>query len=254
MGSKYCVLLEVPWATISHGGRATGPGVPRICESMAEQRRLFEGSDWHVPQCFRIGRDGPHGGGRRLFQPAWANLSCCSDTHAANNAAHKAIERITDKTSKDYADLQILLGDLAAARGEKEAAERYYNEAIEVAGILEPERSEIAARAYFQKGKLLRLAVSFRKAADIWAELEENVRSDTARWHSAVLSNELPKGAVDALKDESASVRIEALRLHRERVSVLPPARGRRSEPDKNHWLTLISDAKSNVAVRQIPW
>jgi tetratricopeptide (TPR) repeat protein len=176
------------------------------------------------------------------------------DVKAAAIAAQSALDRISDKTSKDYADLQILFGDLASARGDKVAAESHYDEAIEVAGTLEAERSEIAARAHFQKGRLLRSAVSFGNAADIWADLEEPVPSDNARWHSVVLSGDVPKSAVDILKVESPSVRMETIRLHQERLSALPPARGRRSEPDKNYWIALIPDAKRNVAVRQIPW
>ena len=64
------------------------------------------------------------------------------------------IVRARDVTSKDYADLQILLGDLAYAEHDTDAAVNYYNHAISSAGTGDPERSEIAARAWFRKGEV----------------------------------------------------------------------------------------------------
>jgi tetratricopeptide (TPR) repeat protein len=173
----------------------------------------------------------------------------------AENAARNAIDRITDKTSKDYADLQILLGDLAKAKGDKDAATSFYDEAIAVAGTDDAERSEISARAHFQKGVLARLSAELDKAAQIWADLDEDHNSDEARWQSLKLSNRIPPGAEAILAVESSSVRLEVLRLHEARLETLGRKfRGRRSEPDKNYLQELVREAKKNVAVRHREW
>lgn len=177
------------------------------------------------------------------------------DLAKAEDAARKAIDRITDKTSKDYADLQILLGDLAKARGDKGAATNFYDEAIAVAGTDDAERSEIAARAHFQKGLLARSSAELDKAAQIWADLDEDHNADEARWQSLKLSDRIPSGAETILNVESSSVRVEALRLHEARLETLGRKfRGRRSEPDKNYWQDVVRDAKKNVAVRHREW
>jgi tetratricopeptide (TPR) repeat protein len=177
------------------------------------------------------------------------------DRAKANEAARQAIARITDQTSKDYADLQILLGDLASAGNDKAAAESYYDTAVRVAGTSDAERSEIAARAWFQKGKVMRQQACFQKAAEIWERLEEDENSDRAKWESMVIGGDVPSSAIAILEEESPSVRVEMLRLHQARLELLSgPSRGRRSEPDKNYWRSLIPDARRNVAVRHIDW
>lgn len=173
----------------------------------------------------------------------------------ADVAAREAIDRLTDVASKDYADLQILLGDLAYARHDVEAAGNYYDDAIQAAGTSDAERSEIAARAFFQKGLATRSAHFFDEAAEIWTTLEENELADNSRWHSMVLGERVPKSSRDILSGESPSVRAETIRLHEARLEALSGSyRGRRSEPDKNYWTELIPEAKKNVAVRHVEW
>src|SRR5262249_45845113 len=157
------------------------------------------------------------------------------------------IDRITDKTSKDYADLQILLGDLAKAKGDKDAATSFYDEAIAVAGTDDAERSEISARAHFQKGLLAGSSAELDKAAQIWADLDEDHNADEARWQSLKLSKRIPAGAEAILAIESSSVRVEVLRLHEARIETLGRKfRGRRSDPDKNYWQDVVREAKKN--------
>ncbi len=105
----------------------------------------------------------------------------------AEAAARESLKYLTDETSKDFADLQILLGDLVA-RQNADAATGYYDRAIEVAGTVDAERSEIAARAFFRKGLVARSVTSLDKAAEIWDRLEEVGSSANARWQCLLLT------------------------------------------------------------------
>jgi len=177
------------------------------------------------------------------------------DLRGATAAAREASSRITDATSKDFADLQILLGDIAAARGNKDAAISHYDEVIASAGNEDAERSEIAARAHFRKGIVTRSSHCLDSAAAIWADLEEDENADNARWHSLVFSKKVPAGAEKLLSMKSPSIRVEALRIHAERLAALPGgAHGRRSEPDKKYWERLIDQAQTNVAISHVDW
>ena len=131
----------------------------------------------------------------------------------------------------------------------------FYDKAIVAAGTDDAERPEIAARAHFQKGLLARSSTEMDRAAQIWAELDEDHNADEARWQSMKLSNRIPSGAEAILNAESSSVRVEALRLHAARLETLGRKfRGRRSEPDKNYWKDIVIEAKKNVAVRHLEW
>ena len=109
------------------------------------------------------------------------------DLVKAKGAAREAVRRITDVASKDYADLQILLGDLADAENDADAAVVYYNEAKSSADTSDPERSEIAARAWFRKGEVGNSRGSFNRAAKIWRRLEEGELADDALWRGMLL-------------------------------------------------------------------
>jgi tetratricopeptide (TPR) repeat protein len=169
----------------------------------------------------------------------------------AEKAARESLKLLTDETSKDFADLQILLGDMSARR-DAELARSFYDKAIEVAGVVDAERSEIAARAYYRRGRLLKSAASLDKAAEIWERLEEDGNAADAHWHSLVLSERVPKEAQAVLETAKPAVRVEAIRMHEARLAELvSPSRGRRSKTDKSYWLELIGTAEQNVAIRQ---
>ena len=176
------------------------------------------------------------------------------DLVKAKVAAREAVERTRDVTSKDYADLQILLGDLAYAEHDTDAAVNYYNHAISSAGTGDPERSEIAARAWFRKGEVAKSKGAFDRAAEIWGRLDEVERADEASWQSLLLGGRVPSVAEGVLDGESASVRVETMRLYEEAVEGMGSYRGRRSEPGVGYWSELLPDARRNVAFRRIEW
>jgi len=172
----------------------------------------------------------------------------------ADKAATQAANLLTDDTSKDYADLQILLGDVAARRSAEEAS-GYYDTAIRVAGIADAERSEIAARAYYQKGRVLNLATSLDKAAEIYDRLEEDLHAANARWHSLLLSGRVPKEGREHLNTAKPEVRVEAMRLYEAAMTDLPSgSRGRRSRVPSSYWKDLVETAEKNVAIRKNDW
>src|SRR5207245_1678693 len=74
------------------------------------------------------------------------------DLKKAEDAVRKAYQLITDAGSKDYLDLVILSGDLEAARGDSEAAESFYDDALSLPATEDSETTEMRARAFFQRG------------------------------------------------------------------------------------------------------
>jgi len=231
------------------------PRSPKFKDFLAESIQNLEEAIAGFPKVSELGEAERVSEVGDCFSLLGRSYLVAKDLAKAEDAARKAIDRITDKTSKDYADLQILLGDLAKARGDKAAATNFYDEAIAVAGTDDAERSEISARAHFQKGLLGRSSAELDKAAQIWADLDEDHNADEARWQSLKVSDRIPSGAETILTGESSSVRVEALRLHEARLETLGRKfRGRRSEPDRNYWQDVVRDAKKNVAVRHREW
>lgn len=175
----------------------------------------------------------------------------------ARDAAKEAQRRLSDETSKDFADLQILHGDLAlAGGGSRVDAAAYYEDAIRTAGTADAERSEIAARAWFQLG----LANNrdwhfFDRAAEIWEKLDEQKLADRARWESKVRQGLVSDRTRQLMVNESMSVRVEALRLHDDQVKAIAgPNRGRRTDASDKHWQELLVQANQNVAVNHREW
>ena len=176
------------------------------------------------------------------------------DLVKARAAARMAVERISERNSKDYADLQILLGDLAYANGDRDGAVNLYDTAINVAGEEDAERSEIVARAYLQKGRARKSSAWCDQATEIWTRLEEDELADDARWQSMVLSGGVSANTQRVLEEETASVRVEMIRQHEDALSKLSASLGQRTEPDENYWRELAPDARKSVAVRQSEW
>lgn len=175
------------------------------------------------------------------IQKAWAS-------------AREAAKLIKDELSKDFADLQIVLGDLEFIGRNVDAAVSFYEAAIRVADTADAEKSEIAARAWFRKGIGTKSILCLDKAADIWTSLDEDENVAIASWHKVLLSDGLPDDTVKVLEREHPAVRVEAVRLHKERVKSAGNARGRRAEAPAKYWLAQIQNAKHNVTVRHKDW
>ena len=96
--------------------------------------------------------------------------------------------------------------------------------------------------------------MAFDRAAEIWATLEEDELADDARWQSMLLGGHIPSGAQRVLEEESASVRVEIIRLYEVALGGLRSSRGRRSEPAEGYWREMVPEARKNVAVRHVEW
>ena len=172
----------------------------------------------------------------------------------ATVAARQAIQRITDTSSKDYADLQILLGDLALERHDADGAVRFYDDAIKAAGSEDAEKSEITARAYFRKGLATKSSVAFDHAAEIWMKLEEDELAAEACWHSMLLTRRVPAAAKRILDEERVSVRVEAIQMYESEVGQLSGSLGQRAGTHEGYWRELVPDARKSAAMRHIEW
>jgi hypothetical protein len=176
------------------------------------------------------------------------------ETQQAWAAAREAAKLIEDELSKDYADLQIVLGDLEFIGRNVDAAVSFYKAAIRVADTADAEKSEIAARAWFRMGIATKSNSCLDKAADIWTSLDEDENVAIANWHKVLLNDGLSAGTIKILEREHPAVRVEAVRLHKERVKSAGAARGRRAEAPVGYWIAQVQQAKHNVTVQHKDW
>jgi tetratricopeptide (TPR) repeat protein len=181
------------------------------------------------------------------------------DSQAARSAIAQAYERIFDHSSKDYIDLLILNGDFEALRGDRQAAQRLYQQALDINPGGDLEISEMRARAHFQlainyeaDGDLQTAGAVYESAADIWSQLHDEEFAARAAWNRIRVQGLISKNALSVLTKETESmrVRVDAVRIHLERVKEAGRAVGRREEPPLNYWKQLIRLAKQRVASR----
>lgn len=177
----------------------------------------------------------------------------------ANAAARTASQIIIDRSSKDYMDLAILLGDLAVKTSDRDAAERFYTEVIDLPRGSNAERSEILARAYLARGRnraTLRqgsASLDFKEAEKIWKSLDEQEWAATAQWESIRLTAALPPGTIQMLAHERPAVRVAAYTANEGQVARMTGGR-QRSDPGMQYWARLIREAKERVATEGVNW
>jgi tetratricopeptide (TPR) repeat protein len=178
-------------------------------------------------------------------------------------AAEKAEELITDLDSKDYFDLLILRGDLATKREVFEAAEAHYTDAIKLQAACDFEKSEILARAHFQRGKLFGIqkknafaAADFRKAASIWHRLDEPETEAKSEWEELRLLSTLPRELLTAIQNERVTVRVRAVKIYQERMGATSRTGTpkRLKAPGPSFWSELIKDARQLAASESREW
>ena len=146
---------------------------------------------------------------------------------SASDCAAQAKPRI-EHHSKDYLDLCILEGDLFAANREFGQALASYQHVIDDGTNLDYQISEIMARAYRQKGRvLMRLdrradaADAFEKAKTIWSHYGEADFAAEAEWERICANRELDTRTIRLLEREAtqALLRCEAVRVFEEESS-----------------------------------
>lgn len=174
----------------------------------------------------------------------------------------KAKPLLLDPNDKDYLDLAILKGDLAAEEGERDRADGCYEEAVGPAPPGDAERSEIRGRALYQRG-VNRAAGGqegaavhdFQEASDIWNSLGEHRAAARPAWEAIRLDAAVPQALLRRLEHEAIEIRVAAVEAYRRKLAVcggtVPPAlaAARREACDQ-----CIAEARSWVAANIIDW
>ena len=180
----------------------------------------------------------------------------------ADKMIQKAYKLIPEDSGKDYLDLLILSGDVAAHRGDKENAIDFYNSGLRGPKSEDAEISEIQARAYLGRAQSRKFqgmqgeAVhDFGQAAIIYESLGERKRAASARWEEACLRDSIPQEVIRLLVKEPPTVRIFALQSQKK----YPHSRSaqtvaRRGNVNLTRWKQLIQNAKSQDAAEDIDW
>lgn len=176
----------------------------------------------------------------------------------AEEAIRKAYERITEKDGKDYLDLTLLSADLEAERGNKRDASNYYDQALCLPVTTDPEITEMRARGHFKRGRN-RVALKdaegakldFQEAARIWQSLGEIESAKDAEWEEILLSEKLQSDVLTLLGGEEPWVRVEAIKLYKQRVASVNGGGKRvaqRADPGREYWRRLVDEAKARTA------
>ena len=164
------------------------------------------------------------------------------DVAAAEKYVELAADRLTERSSKDYLDLQILRGEVAVERGDYAASHAFFREVLETQQNGDYQRSEIVARAFVERARLLvrlgeteRAAADYERAATIWNQFGEWESAGKAQWEAFAAKPQFPRTIRRILEEEpSFAVRAAAIRRYVEgaggsRSKVL----SRRNRPDE---------------------
>lgn len=181
------------------------------------------------------------------------------DLNKAETHGKQASRRITDTASKDFLDLQILLGDLAVCRGREGQAIAYYTTVADTRiDDSDFQYSEIVARALSQRartfsssspGKAIR---DFRAAASIWAHHKEQNLLYEAEWQAISLSEKFPNAVKKLLDAEPAAHRVEAFTLfEQKREAKNEGTLSRRVGHDVLVWKQLLKKVREDIALRR---
>ena len=179
----------------------------------------------------------------------------------AKAAARKAESLLNGSVGKDYQDLQILHGDLAAPN-DADAAEGFYSSVIQQCKRDDAQYSEIRARAYYARassrltsGAKPRAKRDFEAAGEIWQHLQDPALSD-AEWGAMKCIKQLPidSSLLDS-RSRSSAVRVRTIRIHEEGLRSVRgrPAR-RRASIEARDVDRLLEKARTQVGIDEVDW
>jgi len=179
---------------------------------------------------------------------------------AAEGACRTALKLLTDDSTKEWADLQILLGDIAA-NTDKGASLTYYDAVIAQGDPDDATHSEMKARAHFRRGiaskalnQASRAISDFKLARSIWKGLQDPLASK-AEWAELWASSAVDKQFMDAFRSEPFNVRVKAAQIHKEKLA---SRRGtyvaRRSDLTTSYLEQLRKDSREAIAVEEASW
>ncbi len=182
------------------------------------------------------------------------------DGNAARDAIARAEDRLVDANNKDYLDLQIVKGDVLLHH-DPAAAEAMYTEVLATTSDTDgAQKSEIVARAYFQRG-LARAATEQKgrsredvvRAAEIWDELGDPA-GDVAHWEIARTTDWMDKDAARVLTEVPIDVRVCAAKIISEAMAGRPVQRAQRRRLPEGYLRGVINEARERVAVERPLW
>lgn len=189
------------------------------------------------------------------------------DTASCEDAVREASILLTDPTHKDYLDLQIVTGDLAAANGDAQGAREFYDLVIDALDDLGSDSNEIRARALHQRGLLPHNGADgspdddLSEAAAIFKRLGDHARAAQSTIVVMERQGLLPTRDGDAqiarlLENEPPLVQVLAVEAHEEAIAKkrFEPAAAYRGEATISHWRLLVSDARKTAAQLNRVW
>jgi tetratricopeptide (TPR) repeat protein len=182
------------------------------------------------------------------------------DLPAADLACKRAMKMLVDDGTKEWADFQILLGDIAA-NSDKRAALHFYDDVVDRLHPDDAAFSEVRARAHFRRGIALkklghvaRAIAEFKLARSIWRGLRDPLASK-AEWAELWASDAVDPKMMQALDSERFAVRVKAVQLHNQR---LESRRGtyiaRKSNLPAAYLEQLKKSAREAVALEEAGW
>lgn len=183
--------------------------------------------------------------------------------HKAKSAMARAFALIENTDSKEFADLLILNGDMAAKERDYPAAESTYNRALSIqiaSGGLQ--QSEIRARILRQRGlnykvsgKISQAKKDFEETASIWDDLDRPENAAAARWEVIFIENKLPTQLTQRLEKEASTVKVATAELYSQKMAERGRAKSHlssRVQPDNNFVESLIKQARQQIAIQNL--
>lgn len=180
-----------------------------------------------------------------------------------SECAEKARTLLTDMNSKDYLDLLILEGDIAAARLDFTLADAKYLEASELVGCDDSEKSEIGARALLRRGLNAEKAGRDKASAecdliaarDIWKDCGDYYWAASAELARLKLVAPLPRDVERQIMKIAPNVAVHLIRRWRQATATQSSTTlAQRSELTEIAWKKLVRAAKEDDALRHRHW
>ena len=179
------------------------------------------------------------------------------DARAAQKWVELASERLGDKSSKDYLDLQILQGELAVGRDEYAAAYAYFREVLGTGKDGDYQRSEIIARAfmerarlYVRRGEAAKGKQDYKCAENIWNKYGERELAGKAQWEAFLAKHSFSRSTRRIWEREpSFAVRAAASRRYEDGIEASGSmALSRRNRPDDQIVRKCLKEAREDQA------
>ena len=180
------------------------------------------------------------------------------DLAAAHEAVREAESRLVEPGTKDYIDLEMVKADLLG-RHDPSAARALYTEILTECDN-DAQKSEIFARAHLHRGRLWtqlgaqdRANTDFRRAAEIWDDLEDPT-ADFAYWEIERRGPWIDDATARLLGAQPVGVRVRAARMIKDGVAGRGPARSQRAALPEAYVRGRIAEAGDRSVKERSRW